>query len=693
MAKKLKATVQGPIQGARVIGANSIALFGRFAIDSPGGVFLGAHHSKYELAYYLVLLLYSLVCAGGYYKRQAWANTASLFLLSFNCGVFLPALTSDPIKAAGIIGWQLFVMLMLIFAVRPTLAEARIDESLSSEASEGLRKWLSKHRHAMQHITMITALESIAILGFEIGDNQTAKMLLIFMNLLTVVYMAPLLHMAWKSGRKNSVIPLLPLAIALLFSWLAIDALVITFMLAFHLSLFFLLFSYSPVLSDLLYKFSRSPALFVLVSFFALISIGALFLSFPLAGKEGVALTSIEAVFTSVSAVCVTGLSVIDVSQRLSFFGQFLLLILMQLGGLGIMVLSTFATILVGGRLGLRTEQILGDTLGASGARTAYRLVVFIVLTTLILEGIGALLLTFEYLELGLSLPNSIWHGLFHAVSAFCNAGFSLHSDSLMGMAEKPFFLSIVMVLITLGGLGFVVLLSLARLAFPGARRNTVPIQVKIVLHMSLILLVTAFLGILAVEWDASLAHLSWPHKLTNALFQSVTLRTAGFNTIDFGLLQSASIGLMLLFMFIGAAPGGTGGGIKVTTAALVLAAFPALVNQRQQAVLYKRRIPGITMLKAMAVVSITLTGTVVLLWLLLWTQNLPFEKTVFEIFSAIGTVGLSLGITDQLTDLGQCLIIAAMFLGRVGPLTAALAFAQERKSRVKLPEEPLMVG
>jgi trk system potassium uptake protein TrkH len=327
--------------------------------------------------------------------------------------------------------------------------------------------------------------------------------------------------------------------------------------------------------------------------------------------------------------------------------------------------------------------------LGAPGH--AYRLVRFIVGATLAIEAIGAALLTFSFHAHGLDFADALWRGIFHSVSAFCNAGFALQSDSIMMFNSDPFPLAVHALLIVLGGLGFPVL---AWLWWRYVRRirQRPPVQIRVVMWLTALLLLSAGLLYAVLEWNASLAGLSWTDKLLNAGFQSVTLRTAGFNSVDIALLQPATILLAIAYMFIGAAPGGTAGGIKVTTLAVLAAAIPELVGSRGGATLFGRSIPAATLQRAATIAFVSTAAAMVALLLLLVTEDAAFEVLAFEVVSALGTVGLSLGVTASLTGLGKSVIIATMFIGRVGPLTLALALGS-RKSCVDYPETRIMVG
>ena len=350
--------------------------------------------------------------------------------------------------------------------------------------------------------------------------------------------------------------PLVFLAVSLLV--VANPRLALAFFAGYLASIWVLLAVRTRVVGELVRHFIDHPALLVAVTFIALIAFGTLFLSLPAASAGGSAVSPIDALFTATSATCVTGLIVRDTPIAFSFFGHLVILVLIQIGGLNIMVLSTFAALLLGRGLGLRGERALGAILDVQQGRSAYRLIIFIVLTTFLVEGVGAAGLTLAYRMHGFSLLDSAWKGVFHAVSAFCNAGFALQSDSLTMFQNDPLPLLLVAALITLGGLGFTFL----AFAWSRLRRRAelgFSVQARLVLLASGVLVVGGTLFIAAAEWNRALAGLTPGTKLINALFQSVTLRTAGFNSVPLDSLRPVTVLVMMAFMFIGASPGGTG--------------------------------------------------------------------------------------------------------------------------------------
>jgi potassium uptake TrkH family protein len=438
------------------------------------------------------------------------------------------------------------------------------------------------------------------------------------------------------------------------------------------------------------YLFSRPAQMFAL-SFALVISAGALVLSFPVCSATGHAMRPVDALFTSVSAVCVTGLATIDVPVALTFTGQLVLLVLIQIGGLGVITLSSFAAILLSHRLGLRHESALGALVDQPRPQELARLVRFIVLSTIAIELLGALALWGGFALHDASRPQLVWVALFHSVSAFCNAGFSLQSDSLVAYQSNAAILVPIGVLVLLGGLGFPVMAACGRFVLRSGGRMAV--HVRMVLWMTLVLLAGGALAVLVLEWDNTMAGQSWGTRLLSAGFQSVTLRTAGFNSLPVGSLRSATLFLMMIWMFIGGNSGSTAGGIKVTTVAVLLAQIRALLRGRDVTEVFGRQIPHAIVQRAAAVAVLGAASIGAGQFLLLVTQPLPFDRLLFEVVSAAGTVGLSADVTTQLDVFGKLVVIALMYTGRIGPLMLLLTLREDRTARLQAPMENVPVG
>jgi trk system potassium uptake protein len=431
------------------------------------------------------------------------------------------------------------------------------------------------------------------------------------------------------------------------------------------------------------------PARLVVVTFLLLCTIGTILLALP-TSVEGARLSIIDAAFTAVSAVCVTGLTVVDTATTFSFAGQVLLAVLIQLGGLGIMALYATAFGLLGKRLSLRHEQAVASAQAIGSSARLTRSLGGLVAITLGIEALGALLLFPSFLS-SESPGTAAWRASFHAISAFCNAGFALQSESLVPYANRASILHVIGTLVVLGGLSPAVIVAAPSLL---SRPYRVSLQAKVALATSAVLLAGGFVGFLAFEWGNTLSHLSIADKLHNAWFQSISPRTAGFNSVDFTQVLPSTRLLTILLMFIGGSPGGTAGGIKTTTTALLILAVVAILRGRSEVSAFGFRIPSASVGKATAIATLAFATVIAFTMALLLTQRLPFDVLLFEVVSALGTVGLTLGATGALDDVGKWLIILCMFVGRVGPLTVLLLLGASRTERTtKLPRQDIQVG
>jgi trk system potassium uptake protein TrkH len=671
---------------ARLAGAAAIAILAQFAVDMPVGYF-GPADSSTEFGTIFVGTVLTLTVLGiiGALRGSLLAEVAGGVMLAGVIGTFVPPLPNDPLVSGLAILWSL------------TAAGALLSRRAEGTAPAHWRPrehdptgWLARNGPAARHLLGVSVLLAIAVLGFEIGDRVPALATGLSLGALATLLAGRFLVERARSGDRLAWAALAAAAVAILA--LPRPELALGLLASADALALLLLASRLQLFIDVLDLFYGHPALLVLSSFVVLIVTGTLLLGFPAASATGRPIGLVDAFFTATSAACVTGLIVLDTAADFSRFGQAVILGLIQVGGLNIMVLSTFGALLLGHGLGLRGEKALSELLDIRTPRTAYRLIRFIVLATLGIEAIGAALLSVVYMQRGYGLGSAVWHGLFHAVSAFCNAGFSLHSDSLLGFREEPVFLLLMALLITLGGLGFVVLAFAWRILTHAGDRG-LEIQARLVLWVSGILLLAGTVAYSFAEWGRSLAGLSTTDKVVNALFQSVTLRTAGFNSVTMSELAPVTILLMLLFMFIGASPGSTGGGIKTTTAFVLLAAIPALFRQRPQVVVFGRTLGLETVYRSAAIGTTTVVVLFVTAALLLTTQAIAFDSVLFEAFSAVGTVGLSLGATTLLDSFGKVVIMIAMLAGRVGPLTLVLLLGRHLDSRVTYPEARIMVG
>lgn len=444
----------------------------------------------------------------------------------------------------------------------------------------------------------------------------------------------------------------------------------------------------------------RSPARLFVTSFAGLVLTGTLgFRLLPGMYVER-GLGWIDSLFMATSAVCVTGLTVVDPGTQLTLRGQLWLAFLIQLGGLGILTLTTLAVARFG-RVPLTMEEAGGAgpvPLRYVDERALLRTVVAV---TLALEFVGAVFLWIDWS--GRMGPlQAVWPAVFHAVSAFCNAGFSLFSDSLESWRTSPLTLGVVMGLILLGGLGFVVIEDVqARLR---RRAPRLSVHSRMVLATTAVLLLVGWAHYLYFEWSHELAPLPLVHKVTNALFMSVTARTAGFNTVEYWDVSNPSLFFTIILMLIGGSPGSTAGGLKTTTFATLLLAFWARIRGQDDVTAFGRSIPPETVSRAagLAVGGLILLGSAVFLLMVTeepvagFRDRVHFLDVVFEAHSAFGTVGLSTGVTQSISPAGRLVLVCLMFVGRVGPaalVAAMISAAGRRKVTYRLGREDVMIG
>ena len=442
----------------------------------------------------------------------------------------------------------------------------------------------------------------------------------------------------------------------------------------------------------------RPAVAFVLV-FVLLIVLGTGLLLLPRSTPVAQPIGVLDAAFTATSAVCVTGLVVRDTGTGFTVFGQTVILVLIQLGGLGIMSLTAALALLLGRGIGVRESSLLREVFQVPMLNEVGRMIRFIILMTLVLESVGTLLI-YRALD-GAVAPGTsrLFAAIFHAISAFCNAGFSTFADSLVGLSDRPLFMGTITGLLVIGGLGFGVVAQIlawlrGRLIGQYGREYRMGLHGRTVLIVSALLLVGGTALILALEWNQGLAAEGSLAKLGQAFFQSATCRTAGFNSMDLAGLSQASIFVMIILMFIGGAPGSTAGGVKVTAVALVWANLRSISRGLTKVRLGRRELEPVHVQRAMLVLSAGLVLAVIALFILLVSEGQSFMTTAFEVFSALGTVGLSLGLTPLLSPVGQIVIIVLMFVGRLGPLTMASSLTGTvHDPQVRLPKGRIMIG
>lgn len=439
-----------------------------------------------------------------------------------------------------------------------------------------------------------------------------------------------------------------------------------------------------------------TPARVLVLGFSLLILIGALLLTLPEATRDGQGLSFLNAMFTATSAVCVTGLVVVDTGTTFTTFGQLVVLALIQVGGLGFMTFATLIAIMLGKRVTFKERLVLQEALNQVSPAGVVRLARYVLLFTFVFEAMGALILSFRW-SFDLGWERALYYGIFHAVSAFNNAGFDLFGNfmSLTGYSGDMTVNVTIMLLIITGGLGFTVL---ADLYSHKREHKKFSLHTKLVLEATAILIGLGAVFILAIEFSnpKTLGALPLPVKVLASFFQSVTTRTAGFNTLNLPDLRDTTLIFMIALMFIGASPGSTGGGVKTTTFISVVLSVLSTFKGEEQISVKGRTLPREVVKKAVAIITMATLLIFVVVSLLTLTEKADFLTLLFEVTSAFGTVGLSLGVTPHLTIIGKIAIMLTMFTGRVGPLTVGFALSrkiQGAQVSMKYPEEKIIIG
>ena len=442
-------------------------------------------------------------------------------------------------------------------------------------------------------------------------------------------------------------------------------------------------------------KIKLTPTQVLALGFATIILIGTLLLMLPVATKSGERTDFLTALFTATSATCVTGLVVVDTKTYWSVFGQIVIMLLIQVGGLGIMTMSTLFALILGRKITFKERLVMQEAFNTNSLGGIVKLAKYILMVSFLFESIGAIMLTLRFLP-QMGLKKAVYYGLFHSISAFNNAGFDLMGNfkSLTGYVSDWVVNLVVMGLIIFGGLGFYVLLDI----YEHRHFNKFTLHSKIVITITLLLIAIGTLLIFLFDYNnpKTLGPLDFPTKILAALFQAVTPRTAGFNTLSLSDMTIASKFLTIILMFIGASPAGTGGGIKTTTFAVILYTVLSVIQGEEETVLYKRTISRNIVYKAVAISFISVFIIFSVTMVLSITETSNFLTVLYETTSAFGTVGLSLGLTPELSTVGRIIIIFTMYTGRVGPLTLALALAKRQrrpKPIIKYAEEKIMVG
>ena len=445
---------------------------------------------------------------------------------------------------------------------------------------------------------------------------------------------------------------------------------------------------------------SIQPAQFMVIGFGLVILLGGLVLNLPIATKNGESVGFLNSLFTATSAVCVTGLVVVDTGTYWSEFGQFVIITLIQTGGLGFMTVATMFSLLTGKKINLRERLLIQESLNQRDLSGLVKLTRYIIVMTFIIEGIGALLLSIVYIP-ALGLLRGVWYSIFHSISAFCNAGFDLMGaisgeyTSLTSFVNNSLINFVICSLIILGGIGFPVLLDIIN----NKKYSKLNVHSKIVINTSGILIAIGVLFIFIAEFNnkGTLGSLNMKEKLLSSVFQSVTLRTAGFATVDMASLHQATKFFMSIIMFIGGSPAGTAGGVKTVTFVIGLLYVRALMRGDENIHVFKRTIDDQIVKRALTIMLISFAIALTGLFILSISEQADFIDLLFEVFSAFATVGLTAGITPTLTFVGKIVIIILMYIGRIGPITMVLIFVRKYNAKkgkdVNYIKEHILIG
>ncbi|MCK4852012.1 MAG: hypothetical protein KAS86_02750 [Candidatus Omnitrophica bacterium] len=439
----------------------------------------------------------------------------------------------------------------------------------------------------------------------------------------------------------------------------------------------------------------------VVLSFLIAICVGTLALSLPIATRDAGSLSLVDSLFTATSATCVTGLVVRDTGSHFTPFGRWVIFALFQAGGLGIMTFSTLFAVMLGRRIGFREDTVVRSTLGGQKIIGLKRLILYILGIAFTVEAAGALLLYLRWRAItDWAVLETLEKAVFHSVSGFCNAGFALFRSSFVRFEGDPLVNMILILLIFIGGIGFIVILDVIGFFFRGKNRRKISLQAKVALITSIVLIIAGACMLFFFEKGNVMKGMTLPERLWGSVFQSVTARTAGFNTLPIGELTCASLMFLVFLMFIGASPGSTGGGIKTCTFTVLAATVWNMLRGRKRVLIFNRSIPRKVIREALIIFFLSAS------WIFIFTIVLaclhgknpgvekPFIRALFEVVSAFSTVGLSTGMTAALDNVGKLCITATMFAGRIGPLTLALAIAfKEGQDSYIFPEENIMVG
>lgn len=440
---------------------------------------------------------------------------------------------------------------------------------------------------------------------------------------------------------------------------------------------------------------SISNTRIIALSFFVIVIIGALLLCLPIASRSGEWTPFLDAMFTATSASCVTGLVVYDTFTYWTVFGQLVILLLIQIGGIGLMTIITTFAVFLKRKIGLHERVLLKESAGNTRIGGMVKLLRRIIIGTLIFEGIGALILAIRFCP-KMGILQGIYYAVFHSISAFCNAGFDLMGRyepfSSFTAYETDYVVSIViMLLIIIGGIGFLVWSDIINCR---GKFEEFSLHSKIVVVATLALIFVGGMGFLIFEGHGNLKDLTMPQKILSSLFMSVTTRTAGFNTMNLSTLSESGSLLAMILMFIGGSPGSTAGGIKTTTFVTVILTAITLSKGKTDITIFKKRLRSNILKHAASIMMIYIVGVIVATMMICYVEPFSMEDILFETISAAGTVGLTKGITTQLGSIAKVILIILMYGGRIGGMSLILVFAEKRtEAPTKRPSERILLG
>lgn len=442
-------------------------------------------------------------------------------------------------------------------------------------------------------------------------------------------------------------------------------------------------------------KIKLSPYILILLSFAIMMFLGALLLCLPLAQISGKSGNFLENLFTATSALCVTGLVVNDISITYTIFGKIVILILIQLGGLGVLTVSSMVILSISRKMGYYTKKIVSEDINYNILTEIPRYLKNVSIVVFGIEFVGAVLLFFEFSK-KLPFIQAVGYSIFHSVSAFCNAGFALFSNNMENYTGNILINFVITSLIILGGLGFAAILDVYNVIKKTRRKLSTSTHLAIAMTIFLICFGAIMTFILEYSNKGTIGNLSLHDKLLSSYFQSVTLRTAGFQTVDLATLTTPTIIIYLFLMFIGASPGSTGGGLKTTTLGILLLGVMNAITGKEDIEYRRRRLSWQTFNKACAILMLSLFYLFVMIIIMsIFDSSKGFLPLLFELISAFGTVGLSMGVTAKLSIISKLIIILTMYIGRVGPLTIMYALSKKkcREGKYKYPEETILIG